>query len=87
MLVILVAPLIRLESHGPVFYKQLRVGQGGRTFLIYKFRSMEVGADHNGHDFAQIKDPRVNRFGRFMRRTRLDELPQLVNVLRGEMAL
>ena len=87
VIVIIFAPLIRAESQGPIFYRQLRVGQGGKSFTIYKFRSMRADADHDGHDFAQVKDPRVTRIGRFMRRTRLDELPQLLNVLRGEMSL
>lgn len=87
LLTIVVASLIKAESSGPVFYRQVRVGQGGKTFTILKFRSMVAGADQNGHDFAQVNDPRVTRIGRFMRRSRLDELPQLINVLRGEMSL
>ena len=87
LLTIVVASLIKAESSGPVFYRQVRVGQGGKTFTILKFRSMVAGADQNGHDFAQVKDPRVTRIGRFIRRTRIDELPQLINVLRGEMSL
>mgnify|MGYP000733396553 CR=1 FL=1 len=87
VIVVIFAPLIRAESQGPIFYRQLRVGQGGKSFTIYKFRSMRVDADQDGHDFAQVKDPRVTRVGRFMRRTRLDELPQLLNVLWGEMSL
>ena len=87
VIVITFAPLIRAESQGPIFYRQLRVGQGGKSFTIYKFRSMRADADHDGHDFAQVKDPRVTRIGQFMRHTRLDELPQLLNVLRGEMSL
>ncbi len=87
LLTIVVASLIKAESSGPVFYRQVRVGQGGKTFTILKFRSMVSSADQNGHDFAQVNDPRVTRIGRFMRRSRLDELPQLINVLRGEMSL
>lgn len=87
LLTIVVAALIKAESSGPVFYRQERVGQGGKTFTILKFRSMVADADQNGHDFAQVNDPRVTRIGRFLRRTRLDELPQLINVLRGEMSL
>uniref|UniRef100_UPI004047AD46 exopolysaccharide biosynthesis polyprenyl glycosylphosphotransferase n=1 Tax=Orrella sp. TaxID=1921583 RepID=UPI004047AD46 len=87
LLTIVVASLIKAESSGPVFYRQVRVGQGGKTFTILKFRSMVAGADQNGHDFAQVNDLRVTRIGRFMRRSRLDELPQLINVLRGEMSL
>jgi lipopolysaccharide/colanic/teichoic acid biosynthesis glycosyltransferase len=87
LVTIVVAILIKAESPGLVFYRQVRVGQGGKTFTILKFRSMVTGADQNGYDFAQVKDPRVTRIGRFMRRTRLDELPQLINVFMGDMSL
>lgn len=83
----IVALLIRLDSSGPVFYSQQRVGQGGKLFRIYKFRSMVTDAEKTtGAVFSQKGDPRVTRFGRFMRKTRLDELPQVLNVLRGEMS-
>lgn len=78
---------IKKDSPGPVFFRQERVGQKGRVFVIYKFRSMRLGADDNGHSFAEADDPRVTRLGRFLRRTRLDELPQIFNVLKGEMSL
>jgi sugar transferase (PEP-CTERM system associated) len=78
--------LIKLDSKGPVFYKQDRVGQGGRTFFLIKFRSMYQDAEQNtGPVWCTAGDPRVTRLGRIMRRTRLDELPQLWNVLRGDM--
>jgi len=96
------ALLIKLDSPGPVFYRQNRVGRAGRPFTLLKFRSMGVGeadAQHRaltagwfrGDDrvrgYKSIPDPRVTRMGRLLRRTSLDELPQLFNVLRGEMSL
>lgn len=84
----LIALVIRLDSPGPVFYSQVRVGVNGRHFRIYKFRTMIPDAEaRTGAVFSQRGDPRVTRVGRFMRKTRLDELPQLINVLRGEMSL
>lgn len=78
---------IKLDSAGPVFYTQARVGRYGRTFKIVKFRTMIVDAEkYSGAVFAEENDPRITRVGRFLRRTRLDELPQLVNILRGEMS-
>lgn len=88
LLLPLLALIIRLDSPGPIFYSQQRVGQGGRVFRIYKFRSMVTDAEaRTGAVFSQRGDPRVTRIGRFMRKTRLDELPQVINVLRGEMSL
>ena len=78
---------IKLDTPGPVFFRQARVGQQGRVFVIFKFRSMQLGADDSAHSFAEAGDPRVTRLGRFLRRTRIDELPQVFNVLRGEMSL
>lgn len=83
----LIALAIKLDSRGPVFYSQERIGLGGRRFRIYKFRTMRQDAEANGAVWAQERDPRVTRVGRVMRLTRLDELPQLWNVLRGEMAV
>jgi exopolysaccharide biosynthesis polyprenyl glycosylphosphotransferase len=94
----LIALAIKLESHGSVFYRQERVGLHGRPFSIVKFRSMCSTADQQlvdlaelnevkGHAFKLKRDPRVTRVGRVLRRTSLDELPQLLNVLRGEMSL
>jgi lipopolysaccharide/colanic/teichoic acid biosynthesis glycosyltransferase len=95
---LILAALIKLGSPGPVFFRQLRTGRGGVPFLIYKFRSMVVDAEvrkrellsHNEQDGPAFKiaaDPRVTRLGRFLRSTSLDELPQLWNVLRGDMSL
>lgn len=70
---------------GPLFYSQKRIGKNGKEFRIYKFRTMIMEAEKNGAVFAQKGDPRVTKFGKFMRKTRLDELPQVWNILRGEM--
>ena len=94
VLVVLTLPLmlatalaIRLESPGPVIYRQERVGRGGRRFVCFKFRSMRADAEGDGvARWAIQSDPRVTRVGRFIRKTRIDELPQLINVLRGEMS-
>jgi exopolysaccharide biosynthesis polyprenyl glycosylphosphotransferase len=82
-----IALAIYLDSPGPIFYTQERVGQGGRIFRIYKFRSMVPKAERGKAVWAQVDDPRVTRVGRFLRRTHLDEFPQLWNVLRGEMSV
>lgn len=82
------ALIIRLDSPGDIFYSQERTGLNGRTFRIYKFRSMRADAEaKTGAVFSQKGDPRVTRVGRFMRKTRLDELPQIVNILRGDMSI
>ncbi len=97
-LMLITALAIKIDSPGPVFFKQKRVGQNGRTFNIYKFRSMCIDAedkkeklmDQNEMDGFMFKikdDPRVTRVGRFIRKTSIDELPQLFNVIRGEMSL
>lgn len=78
---------IKLDSKGPIFFKQTRVGEKGKTFDVLKFRSMRTDAElHSGPVWAQDGDDRVTRVGRFMRKTRIDELPQLVNVFKGEMS-
>nr|WP_249669809.1 sugar transferase [Polycladospora coralii] len=84
---VLTAIMIKLESPGPIFYKQERVGLNGRTFQIYKLRSMRSDAEKNGPQWAAKNDPRVTRVGQFIRKTRLDEIPQIINVLRGDMSL
>jgi sugar transferase (PEP-CTERM system associated) len=78
--------LVRLSSPGPVFFRQERVGLNGKVFNVYKFRTMVVNAEAEGAQWAQKNDPRVTRLGQFMRKTRLDEVPQLWNVLRGDMS-
>jgi len=95
---IIAALAVKLGDGGPVIYKQTRVGRYGRTFALYKFRSMQVGADkrlaelqrtneRNGPLFKMERDPRVTRIGKFLRDSSLDELPQLLNVIRGDMSL
>ena len=78
---------ICIDSGLPVFFRQQRVGAVGRVFDMYKFRSMRRDAEATGPYFTQANDARITRVGRFIRRTSIDELPQLINVLRGEMSL
>lgn len=82
-----IALRVRLSSPGPVFYSQERVGYKGRPFRMYKFRSMLQDAEKNGPALSSENDPRITRWGRIMRKWRLDELPQLWNILKGEMSL
>jgi exopolysaccharide biosynthesis polyprenyl glycosylphosphotransferase len=84
----IIALAIKLDSPGPVFYPQPRLGRYGQPFTVYKFRSMRDRAERDGEpQWASANDPRVTRVGKFLRRTRLDELPQVINVVRGEMSL
>lgn len=78
---------VKLSSQGPIIYKQKRVGRFGRTFNIYKFRSMVVNAEESGPALSSDEDPRITRWGKVMRKWRIDELPQFVNILKGEMSL
>lgn len=98
LLTIIVGPLIKLESPGPVFFSQKRVGRNGRIFKMYKFRSMYADAEErkkelmkqnemNGLMFKMENDPRITRIGRFLRKTSLDEFPQFINILRSDMSL
>ena len=107
-ILLLVAVALKVESRGPILFRQQRLGLGGRPFTCYKFRSMHLGAGQEGHrDHVRIlirresppdptsaaawspipSDPRVTRLGAFLRRSHLDELPQLINIVRGEMSL
>lgn len=90
-LVILAVPMgviaLKAESPGPAIYAQRRVGRDGRVFKVYKFRSMRTDAELSGAQWATEGDPRVTKFGRFLRKTRLDEIPQFWNVVRGDMSL
>ena len=86
-LFLLLGLLVKWSDGGPVFYRQERVGLGGRRFRIWKFRTMVVDADRRGIPVTRDGDPRITRVGRFLRKTKLDELPQLWNVLVGEMSL
>jgi putative colanic acid biosynthesis UDP-glucose lipid carrier transferase len=82
-----IAVAIRLDSEGPVLFRQARIGINGRPFQIYKFRTMTVDPDDDGSVGAARDDPRITAVGAFLRRSSLDELPQLFNVLRGEMSI
>ena len=84
---IMLAIWIKIDSKGPVFYKQVRVGQNGIDFGLFKFRSMVVDADKKGLITVGGRDPRITRSGYFIRKYKLDELPQLINVLVGDMSL
>ncbi|ROL57719.1 sugar transferase [Bacteroidetes/Chlorobi group bacterium Naka2016] len=84
---IIVAILIKLDSKGPILYKQERVGKNGKIFICYKFRSMYVDAEKTGPKTTVLNDPRVTRVGLFLRKTHIDEVPQFWNVLKGEMSL
>jgi exopolysaccharide biosynthesis polyprenyl glycosylphosphotransferase len=83
----LITLLIKIDSGGPVFYQQERIGQGGKPFNILKFRTMIKNADSCGPHWTSNNDPRVTRVGRFLRKLRFDELPQLINILKGEMSI
>ena len=85
-LMIMAAIIVKLESKGPIFFVQERIGEGNKKFNIVKFRSMTTDAEKNGPQWASKNDNRVTRWGKIMRATRIDELPQLWNVLRGEMS-
>ena len=86
-LLLLTALAIAMESGSPVLFRQIRLGFAGREFGMYKFRSMVKNAASIGPYFTQSQDPRITRVGRFIRRTSIDELPQLINVLKGDMSL
>lgn len=85
-IMIVAAIIVKLESPGPIIYSQERVGENEKEFMVYKFRSMRQDAEKDGAKWAQKNDPRVTKFGNFMRKTRIDELPQLFNVIRGDMS-
>lgn len=82
-----IAALIKLEDWGPVFFRQERVGHRGKRFLMWKFRSMVVDAERKGIALTVARDPRITRVGYWLRKLTLDELPQLINVLLGDMSL
>lgn len=84
---VVMAIWIKLDSRGPVFYRQTRVGRYGRDFRIFKFRSMRVGSDKGRQITVGERDPRITRSGYFIRRYKIDELPQLINVFLGDMSI
>lgn len=83
----IVGVLIKLEDGGPVFFKQKRIGYKGKGFYLWKFRTMEEGADKKGLPLTTSSDPRITKIGKKLRKYKIDELPQLFNVLKGEMSL
>ena len=98
ILTVIVGPMIKLESPGPIFFAQKRVGRNGRIFKMYKFRSMYADAEErkkelmaqnemNGLMFKMENDPRITKVGAFLRKTSLDEFPQFINILKGDMSL
>lgn len=86
-LLILLALAITIDSKGGVFYKQERIGKNGKAFMLYKFRSMRTGADRKGLITVGSNDDRTTKVGRFIRKYKLDELPQLINILKNEMSV
>lgn len=86
-LIIIFGILIKLEDNGPIIYKQERVGKHGKIFNLYKLRSMRTDAEKFGAQWAQQNDPRILKVGKFIRKTRVDEIPQLLNILKGDMSI
>jgi len=84
---LIIAIIIKLTSSGPVFYKGKRVGKGGEIFLMHKFRSMVANADKIGSDLTKYGDNRITGIGKFLRKTKIDELPNLIDVLKGDMSI
>ncbi len=84
---IVVAIMIKCDSVGPIIYKQERLGKNGKSFMLYKFRSMHIDAESEGAKWAAENDTRCTRIGKFLRKSRLDELPQFINIIKGEMSL
>ena len=85
--IIIISIIIKCDSPGPVIFKQERLGKDGKPFTIYKFRSMGLDAEINGPQWAEANDIRCTKIGTFLRKTRIDELPQLYNIIRGDMTL
>lgn len=86
-LFLIISILIKIDSEGPIFYRGVRIGQFGKPFKIFKFRTMIKNAEKIGGTSTSADDPRLTRVGKFLRKYKLDELPQLINVLKGEMSL
>ncbi|MEG1311651.1 MAG: exopolysaccharide biosynthesis polyprenyl glycosylphosphotransferase [Romboutsia sp.] len=86
-LILIFGILIKIEDKGPMTYKQERLGKNGKRFYIYKLRSMRTDAEKSGAQWADKDDPRITKVGKFIRKTRIDELPQLFNILKGDMSV
>lgn len=86
-LMVIFGILIKVEDNGPITYKQERLGKGGKKFYIYKLRSMKTDAEKFGAQWAEKDDPRITKVGKFIRKTRIDEIPQLFNILKGDMSI
>lgn len=86
-IIVIFGILIKIEDNGPITYKQERMGKGGSRFYIYKLRSMRTDAEKFGAQWAEKDDPRITKVGNFIRKTRVDELPQLFNILKGDMSI
>lgn len=86
-LMVIFGILIKVEDNGPITYKQERLGKGGKRFYIYKLRSMRTDAEKFGAQWAEKDDPRITKVGKFIRKTRIDEIPQLFNILKGDMSI
>ncbi|MDP4105444.1 MAG: sugar transferase [Bacillota bacterium] len=86
-IILIVSLLIKIDSNGPIFYKQERIGKSGRPFSIIKFRTMHVDAETNGPQWARQNDSRITKIGYYLRKYRIDEIPQFINILRGDMSL
>ncbi len=84
---LIIAILIKITSEGPVFYRGIRTGRHNKTFRIYKFRTMRPNLEKPGGDTTALNDPRITKIGSFLRKYKLDEFPQLINVLKGEMSI
>ena len=83
---VVIAVIIRIDSDGPILFRQERLGKNGKIFTMYKFRTMRLDAEINGPQWAQPDDERCTKAGRIMRKSRLDELPQLINIIKGDMS-
>lgn len=84
---LIVAVCVKMDSRGPILYRQERVGKNGKAFMLYKFRSMRTDAEKHGAKWAEYDDDRCTRIGKFLRKTHIDELPQLFNILSGDMSV
>ncbi|MDY5437112.1 sugar transferase [Peptostreptococcus porci] len=86
-IILIFGMLIKIEDRGPILYKQERLGKHGREFYVYKLRSMRTDAEKFGAQWAEKDDPRITKVGKFIRKTRIDEIPQLINILKGDMGI